>query len=59
MPRRWSCLTSTVDRIRGFRSLVLMTFRPEFELLLAGLANVGLLRLDRLDRQDTRSGSSS
>lgn len=45
----------TVDRIRGLPILVLMTFRPEFEPPWTGLANVGLLRLDRLDRQDTRA----
>jgi len=44
----------TVDRIRGLPILVLMTFRPEFEPPWAGLVNVSLLRLDRLDRQDTR-----
>ncbi len=32
-----------------------MTFRPEFEPPWTGLANVSLLRLDRLDRQDTRA----
>jgi predicted ATPase len=32
-----------------------MTFRPEFEPPWAGLANVGLVRLDRLDRQETRA----
>jgi class 3 adenylate cyclase/tetratricopeptide (TPR) repeat protein/ABC-type transport system involved in cytochrome c biogenesis ATPase subunit len=45
----------TVDRIRGLPILVLMTFRPEFEPPWTGLANVSLLRLDRLDRQDTRA----
>jgi len=45
----------TVDRIRGLPILVLMTFRPEFEPPWAGLPNVSLLRLDRLDRQDTRA----
>ena len=45
----------TVDRIRGLPILVLMTSRPEFEPPWAGLANVSLLRLDRLDRQDTRA----
>ncbi len=45
----------TVDRIRGLPILVLMTFRPEFEPPWAGLINVSLLRLDRLDRQDTRA----
>ncbi|MFB9264347.1 adenylate/guanylate cyclase domain-containing protein [Bradyrhizobium erythrophlei] len=44
-----------VDRIRGLPILVLMTFRPEFEPPWTGLANVSLLRLDRLDRQDTRA----
>lgn len=44
-----------VDRIRGLPILVLMTSRPEFEPSWSGLANVGLLRLDRLDRQDTRA----
>ena len=45
----------TVDRIRGLPILVLMTFRPEFEPPWEGLANVSLLQLDRLDRQDTRA----
>ncbi len=45
----------TVDRIRALPALVLMTFRPEFEPPWTGLANVSLLRLDRLDRQDTRA----
>ncbi len=45
----------TVDRIRGLPILVLMTFRPEFEPPWTGLANVSLLRLDRLDREDTRA----
>ena len=45
----------TVDRIRGLPILVLLTFRPEFEPPWTGLANVSLLRLDRLDRQDTRA----
>jgi class 3 adenylate cyclase/tetratricopeptide (TPR) repeat protein len=45
----------SVDRIRGLPILVLMTFRPEFEPPWTGLANVSLLRLDRLDRQDTRA----
>ncbi|WP_024515484.1 adenylate/guanylate cyclase domain-containing protein [Bradyrhizobium sp. Tv2a-2] len=44
-----------VDRIRGLPILVLMTFRPEFEPPWTGLANVSLLQLDRLDRQDTRA----
>lgn len=44
-----------VDRIRGLPILVLMTSRPEFEPSWSGLANVSLLRLDRLDPQDTRA----
>ncbi|WP_407179267.1 adenylate/guanylate cyclase domain-containing protein [Bradyrhizobium sp. STM 3562] len=44
-----------VDRIRGLPILALMTFRPDFEPPWAGLANVSLLRLDRLDRSDTRA----
>jgi class 3 adenylate cyclase/tetratricopeptide (TPR) repeat protein/ABC-type transport system involved in cytochrome c biogenesis ATPase subunit len=44
-----------VDRIRGLPILILMTFRPEFEPPWVGLANVSLLRLDRLDRNDTRA----
>ncbi|UQD84599.1 AAA family ATPase [Bradyrhizobium elkanii USDA 76] len=48
-------LDLAVDRIRGLPILMLMTFRPEFEPPWAGLANVSLLRLDRLDRQDTRA----
>ncbi len=44
-----------VDRIRGLPILILMTFRPEFEPPWEGLDNVSLLRLDRLDRQDTRA----
>ncbi len=44
-----------VDRIRGLPILALMTCRPEFEPPWAGLANVSPLRLDRLDRQDTRA----
>lgn len=44
-----------VDRIRGLPILVLTTSRPEFEPSWSGLANVSLLRLDRLDRQDTRA----
>ncbi|WP_161851319.1 adenylate/guanylate cyclase domain-containing protein [Bradyrhizobium sp. CCBAU 051011] len=44
-----------VDRIRGLPVLALATFRPEFEPPWAGLANVSLLRLDRLDRQETRA----
>ena len=44
-----------VDRIRGLPILMLMTCRPEFEPPWAGLANVNLLRLDRLDRRDTRA----
>ncbi len=44
-----------VDRIRGLPILMLMTFRPEFEPAWAGLTNVSLLRLDRLDRHDTRA----
>ncbi|MBH5402441.1 AAA family ATPase [Bradyrhizobium sp. CNPSo 4010] len=44
-----------VDRIRGLPILVLLTSRPEFEPSWLGLANVSLLRLDRLDRQDTRA----
>ena len=45
----------TVDRIRGLPIFVLMTSRPESDPPWAGLANVSLLRLDRLDRQDTRA----
>ena len=45
----------TVDRIRGLPILVLMTFRPDFEPTWAGLVNVSLLRLDRLNRQETRA----
>lgn len=45
----------TVDRVRALPILVLMTFRPEFEASWTGLANVSLLRLDRLDRQQTRA----
>ena len=48
-------LDLTVDRIRGLPIFVLMTSRPEFDPPWAGLANVSLLRLDRLDRQDTRA----
>ncbi|MGY3620342.1 adenylate/guanylate cyclase domain-containing protein [Bradyrhizobium sp. USDA 10063] len=44
-----------VDRIRGLPILALATFRPEFEPPWAGLANVSLLQVDRLDRQDTRA----
>ncbi|ANV99120.1 adenylate/guanylate cyclase domain-containing protein [Bradyrhizobium icense] len=44
-----------VDRIRGLPVLALATFRPEFEPPWVGLANVSLLRLDRLDRRDTRA----
>jgi class 3 adenylate cyclase/tetratricopeptide (TPR) repeat protein len=44
-----------VDRIRGLPILMLMTFRPEFEPAWAGLTNVSLLRLERLDRHDTRA----
>lgn len=44
-----------VDRIRGLPILVLTTFRREFDPPWAGLANVSMLRLDRLDRQDTRA----
>lgn len=44
-----------VDRIRGLPIFALMTFRPEFEPPWTGLANTSLLRLDRLDRQDTRA----
>jgi len=44
-----------VDRIRGLPIFALMTFRPEFEPPWTGLANISQLRLDRLDRQDTRS----
>jgi class 3 adenylate cyclase/tetratricopeptide (TPR) repeat protein len=44
-----------VDRIRGLPILALATFRPEFEPPWAGLANVSLLRLERLDRQDARA----
>lgn len=44
-----------VDRIRGLPILVLMTARPEFEPSWSGLANVSMVRLDRLDRQDTRA----
>nr|WP_247409853.1 adenylate/guanylate cyclase domain-containing protein [Bradyrhizobium sp. 150] len=44
-----------VDRIRGLPILVLMTSRPEFEPSWSGLANVSLLRLDRLDRRDSRA----
>lgn len=44
-----------VDRIRGLPIFALMTFRPEFEPPWTGLANISQLRLDRLDRQDTRT----
>jgi len=44
-----------VDRIRGLPILALATFRPEYEPPWTGLANVSLLRLDRLDRQETRA----
>jgi class 3 adenylate cyclase/tetratricopeptide (TPR) repeat protein len=44
-----------VDRIRRLPILALATFRPEFEPPWTGLANVSLLRLDRLDRQETRA----
>src|SRR5262249_12379009 len=44
-----------VDRIRGLPILALATFRPEFEPPWAGLANVSLLRLERLDRQGARA----
>ncbi|MBR0695170.1 adenylate/guanylate cyclase domain-containing protein [Bradyrhizobium lablabi] len=48
-------LDLAVDRIRSLPILMLMTFRPDFEPPWEGLANVSLLRLDRLDRQDTRA----
>lgn len=44
-----------VDRIRRLPVLALATYRPDFEPPWVGLANVSLLRLDRLDRQDTRA----
>ncbi|HKU08613.1 MAG TPA: adenylate/guanylate cyclase domain-containing protein, partial [Bradyrhizobium sp.] len=44
-----------VDRIRGLPILALATFRPDFEPPWAGLANVSVLRLDRLDRQEARA----
>jgi class 3 adenylate cyclase/tetratricopeptide (TPR) repeat protein len=44
-----------VDRIRGLPIFALMTFRPEYEPPWTGLSNTSLLRLDRLDRQDTRA----
>jgi class 3 adenylate cyclase/tetratricopeptide (TPR) repeat protein len=44
-----------VDRMRRLPVLALATFRPEFEPPWLGLTNVSLLRLDRLDRQDTRA----
>lgn len=44
-----------VDRIRGLPILALATFRPDYEPPWAGLANVSLLRLDRLDRQEARA----
>jgi predicted ATPase len=44
-----------VDRIRGLPIFALMTFRPEYEPPWTGLANISLLKLDRLDRQDTRA----
>src|SRR5438552_7343763 len=44
-----------VDRMRRLPVLALATFRPEFEPPWVGLANVSLLRLDRLDRQETRA----
>ena len=44
-----------VDRIRALPVLAIATFRPEFDPPWAGLANAGLLRLDRLDRQETRA----
>ncbi|HMM91955.1 adenylate/guanylate cyclase domain-containing protein [Bradyrhizobium sp.] len=44
-----------VDRIRGLPILALMTFRPEYEPPWTGLANISLLKLDRLDRRDTRA----
>jgi class 3 adenylate cyclase/tetratricopeptide (TPR) repeat protein/ABC-type transport system involved in cytochrome c biogenesis ATPase subunit len=48
-------LDLTVDRIRGLPIFVLMTSRPEFDPPWAGLGNVGVLPLERLDRQDTRA----
>jgi class 3 adenylate cyclase/tetratricopeptide (TPR) repeat protein len=44
-----------VDRIRGLPIFALMTFRPEYEPPWTGLSNTSLLRLDRLDRHDTRA----
>jgi class 3 adenylate cyclase/tetratricopeptide (TPR) repeat protein len=50
-----AALLSITTGERFLPVLVLMTFRPEFEPPWTGLPNVSLLRLDRLDRLDTRA----
>ena len=48
-------LNLVVERARQLPILALVTFRPEFEPPWDGLANVGTLRLGRLDRKDAES----
>jgi len=43
------------ERARQLPILALVTFRPEFELPWAGLANVGTLALGRLDRENVEN----
>jgi predicted ATPase len=58
---QWADATSlelldlTVERVRQLPVLALFTFRPEFEPPWAGLPNVGILALGRLDRDDVEN----
>ena len=48
-------LDLVAERARQLPILALVTFRPEFELPWAGLANVGTLALGRLDRENVEN----
>jgi predicted ATPase/class 3 adenylate cyclase len=51
-PTSRELLDLTVERVRSLPVLLLVTFRPEFQMPWTGQAQVSMLVLNRLDRQD-------
>jgi class 3 adenylate cyclase/tetratricopeptide (TPR) repeat protein len=52
-PTTLELLDLTVNRIQSLPVLLVVTFRPDFQVPWGGLARVSLVRLSRLDREDS------
>src|SRR5215831_14125689 len=51
-PPRGNCSTSPSSNVRSLPVLLIVTFRPEFQLPWTGQPQVRMLALNRLDRHD-------